>query len=151
MYNYRGTGLDNIWLLNGYEEHETPLGKSISIEDLDNLHKAIAGALVDSKPELTGKEFRFLRTELEMSQTTLAEYIGVQAQTVANWEKENVPVQKYGDHIIRHLYKRYFGGDPDIVALVNRLNDLEKDHFHRVKFEHNSKDGTSAWKMVQQR
>ncbi len=148
MFNYRGAGLGDIQLINGFTEHNTPFGKSVSIEDLDGLHKAIGRALVDSKPELTGSEFRFLRLELDMAQKTIADYIGVEAQTVANWEKGKIPVQKYGDHIIRHLYKHYFGGDPDIVALVNRLNDLEIDAFKRISFERNLDEGIPTWKMV---
>lgn len=41
MYHYTESGLLNVWLVNGYQEHETPYGRGLSIEEADELHRAI--------------------------------------------------------------------------------------------------------------
>src|ERR1700738_5263066 len=77
MYHYRECGLPNVYLVNGYRETETPYGRGVSIEDVEGLHMAIAQALVEEKPSLTGPEVRFIRKLLELTQTQLAQLLGV--------------------------------------------------------------------------
>ncbi|TRN63619.1 transcriptional regulator, partial [Pseudomonas syringae] len=38
MYKYKGSGLDGIFLKNGYTILETPYGEGVKIEDIDGLH-----------------------------------------------------------------------------------------------------------------
>ncbi|MDN5872304.1 MAG: transcriptional regulator [Nitrococcus sp.] len=105
MYHYEECGLPNVWLVNGYTEHETPYGKAVNIENTNGLHQCIAQEIIKSRPRLTGYEFRFLRHELDMSQKQLASvFFGKSDQTVANWEKGDHDVPKYADLIIRTLY-----------------------------------------------
>ena len=74
-YHYRECGLDNIYLLNGFEYVETPRGMGVTIKARQGLHKAI-GAMLVEKRSLTGKEFRFLRHELTLTQANLAGMAG---------------------------------------------------------------------------
>lgn len=91
-YHYTDCGLDNVWLLGGVEEHETPFGTAISIRGVDALHEAIGRSIAKSKI-MTGDEFRFLRLELDLSQSTLANLIGATEQQVYRYEtgKSKVP------------------------------------------------------------
>ena len=59
--------------------------KELSI-DMKTRREAMAEELVSYKPELSGKELRFLRKELQMSQARLALILGNTAQSVAGWE-----------------------------------------------------------------
>ena len=54
MYHYTECGLNKVWLLSGYQSHDTPYGKGVSIQNADGLHEAIARWLVISKPRLSG-------------------------------------------------------------------------------------------------
>jgi putative transcriptional regulator len=45
-YHYRECGLDNIYLLNGFDPVETPRGVSVQIRDREGLHLAIGRCLV---------------------------------------------------------------------------------------------------------
>lgn len=73
---------------------QTPYGRGISIEDVEVLHMAIAHALVEEKPSLSGPEVRFIRKLLELTQTQLAALLGVEDQSVRRWEKlARVPKQ----------------------------------------------------------
>ena len=85
-YHYKESGLQNVWLLNGYEAVKTSQGESVVIHDLEGLHTVIGEALC-SKKRLTGTEFRFLRKELELSQGGLGLLLGVSDQAIAKWEK----------------------------------------------------------------
>jgi len=104
MYHYRECGLPNVYLINGYREIETPYGKGISVEDVEDLHLTITQTLVEEKPSLTGPEVRFIRKFLELTQTQLSALLGVEDQSVRRWEKlDNVP--KQADHGIRLVFR----------------------------------------------
>ena len=102
MYHYTESGLNNVWLVNGYTVETTPYGKGVRIEDVEGLNKSIAARLVNDKPHLTGAEFRFLRKELDLSQAALAKIVGKDAQSVARWKKARVP--KMADRMMRFVY-----------------------------------------------
>ena len=39
MYHYTESGLPNIWLVNGFVVKRTSYGKTVSIRDLEGLHR----------------------------------------------------------------------------------------------------------------
>lgn len=124
MYQYRESGLDNIYLSSGYTVRETSQGKTVSIVNIPGLHRAIAKVLVEDKPHLSGPEFRFLRKEMDMSQKRLASLIGKTEQTIAKWEsKEKVP--KEADHWIRVIYTAR-NGSPHIEEAIDRINAMDR-------------------------
>ncbi len=84
-------GLSNVRLLNGYEARESPEGNSLRYANLDGLLKAIACALVRKPARLDSGEFRWLRRYIGVSQSTLAEIIGKDAQTVSLIERGKLP------------------------------------------------------------
>lgn len=83
MYHYTSSGLDNVWLKNGYAVHQTPYGEGVSIDDVDGLHRMLATRLANKDGPLDRKELRFLRVFLNLSQDGLAKLVGVDAQTVS--------------------------------------------------------------------
>ncbi|WP_200986531.1 helix-turn-helix domain-containing protein [Pseudomonas cichorii] len=108
MYEYTGSGLNGIFLKNGYRIVETAHGKGVSIENIEGLHRAIAADIVQQDSPMTGHQFRFLRKEQDLVQAELAEILRVDIQTIANWEKrgpEGVPGP--ADIAMRGLYSAY--------------------------------------------
>jgi DNA-binding transcriptional regulator YiaG len=87
LYHYTGAGLSNVFLENGFRKRRYGGEEVVAIEDVEGLHQAIARSLVDKPGVLTGPEFRFLRIELDLSQKSLGDLLGVSDQAVANWEK----------------------------------------------------------------
>lgn len=85
--HYTDCGLDNIFLRNGFNIEEIDGEQTLSITDLDGLHAAIGLHIVLERKAPSAKELRFLRNELDMSQSELAKVLGVSDQTVARWEK----------------------------------------------------------------
>jgi DNA-binding transcriptional regulator YiaG len=118
MYHYRESGLKNIWLRNGYRIVETPYGEAVEIEKVEQLHRAIARA-VTTRSHLTGREFRFLRGEMNLSQEALARMLGNSAQSVALWEKGR-GAPKWADRLIRALYREHAEGNVSLKEIFAR-------------------------------
>jgi hypothetical protein len=54
MYQYKESGLDNVWLKDGYHFHKTPYGRGISIQDTEGLHELIGQSLISAQRSLIG-------------------------------------------------------------------------------------------------
>lgn len=126
MYHYTESGLRNVWLRNGFTVHDTPYGKGVAIEDVAGLHKALALALVLKPGKLSGTEIRFLRKEMEMSQSSLAACLGANVQTVATWEKSKAKISGPADKMLRVLVKGHFNNNVQVRKLIETLNHLDQ-------------------------
>lgn len=125
-YHYIDSGLDNIYLENGYTVHKTSYGEGISIQDAEGLHRAIGKRLISQRYPLNGAEFRFLRMEMELTQNALAGLIGSTEQNVRRWETaKKKDVQGPADRMLRVLYNEYVGGDGSVRRMVDRLAELD--------------------------
>ena len=102
LYHYIECGLQNIWLKNGFIIEEMDSEKTVAIEDLDGLHRAI-GIEICRHRFISGDEFRFLRKELDMSQSKLGEILGVSENSIANWER-NSSIPKAAIALLKGLY-----------------------------------------------
>lgn len=75
--HYTASGLDNIYLLNGFNVDEDPdYGRLLSIVAVDDLHRAIGMHVINLDRKMTGREFRFLRKQMGCKQKELAEALG---------------------------------------------------------------------------
>lgn len=133
MYHYTESGLQNVWLVNGYSERRTPYGAGVSIDDLPGLHEAIGKWLVRKPRPLTGAELRFLRKELDLSQRALADIVGQSEQTVSLWERRG-RMPKTADRFVRALYRETVEGNAHIRDMVDRLNTEDAKDYERAKF-----------------
>ena len=48
-YRYAACGLDNVYLLNGYELYQLSDGEGVSVRDLEDLHRAIGRCLANQE------------------------------------------------------------------------------------------------------
>lgn len=126
-YQYTECGLDNVYLVNGFKSVGTPRGKGIHIENVDGLHRAIGRFLIEEKKRLTGKDLRFLRHELDMTQQTFSHLVGVDVQSVARWEKGRSEVPGPADRLMRMIYKEAIEKrNVKIVEPLKRLAELDE-------------------------
>jgi putative transcriptional regulator len=126
-YRYEDSGLDNIYLENGFTIHETPYGQGVSIEDTAGLHKTIGLWLVSLPKPLNGAELRFLRLEMDTTQRRLAAVLGTTEQTLRLWERHRrKAVPGPADRLLRALYSEYVGGGGSVRSVVNRLSQLDQ-------------------------
>jgi putative transcriptional regulator len=136
-YAYTGCGLDGIYLISGYEVKETPHGRTVTIRNLDGLHRAIGRYLVEYKKLLTGKEIRFLRTEMDISQSELARLIGCDAQQIARYEKEENKISGPADRLLRMIYRNVALSDASIHVrdILKELDEMDARSMKKVVFE----------------
>lgn len=125
MYHYTESGLENVWLENGYTVKQTPYGKGVAVIDADQLHEMLAIWLTKKPGRLTGKEFRFLRTMMCLSQESLAKMIGVTDQALSLWERHG-KVPKTGDAVVRMLITEKLQGDGKMSEMLERINTVDR-------------------------
>jgi putative transcriptional regulator len=137
LFKYRGAGLDNVYLKNGYTEYELDGEKAVSIDDAWGLHRAIASALIHKASGLTGAEFRFLRVEMDLTQHRLARQLGVNEQTVASWEKGVTQQVPGSAERLMRLYagERLLNEDGEIAKLLEELAELDHKAMGEMCFE----------------
>lgn len=141
MYRWDDMGLKNIWLANGYRFHDTPYGKGVSFEDVDGLTRAVCLALARKPGKLTGAELRYLRqVGLGMSQPSLGKVLGVDAQSVARWEKSG-KLPKWANRMVRLVYEAHADGNTAIRRVVERINDVDRLVNQRIVLEQTPKRG----------
>ena len=132
-YRYRESGLDNVWLVNGFHARTTSYGEAIAIEDIEGLYNAIARSLVEKAGTLGGKEIRFLRKHLGLSQRTLGAVLGSNEETVSNWERGKSEIPPGADRLLRAYWREVKQGDARLKDLVERLAELD-DHIDELEF-----------------
>ncbi len=103
VYHYTECGLDNV-LIEGISPVSDDNGEAvITIPKIGRLHKAIAAMVVNKLNALTGKEIRFLRTEMGMTQAELALVLRCQSLTISRWERSETMFDETADALLRLL------------------------------------------------
>lgn len=125
-YHYTESGLDHIWLANGFEYEDYDGEVYVRVEDPDALHRSIAHGLTQKAEVLDGPEVRFIRKELGLSQGELATYFDVTAQTVARWEKNETPLSRSADIVLRALILCELDGSVDVCELTKNLARMDR-------------------------
>lgn len=141
-YQYKECGLDDVYLLNGFTEHKTPYGNGISIDKAEALHRAIAQHICADKPSISGKEFRFLRKLMDMTQAEMAILFGCDAQTIARWEKGEVKITGTIDRVIRMLALGFVKGTIDPLDVVKHIANIDE----RTNVDMSFKVTQNGWK-----
>ena len=144
-YKYEECGLDNVWLVGGVEYVATPRGNGAVVRDREGLHRVIGDILVREKKNLSGKEFRFLRHEINITQQNLASLLGTDVQAIGRWEREETerPIPGPAQRIIRLLYEEKVNGNNSIIEPLERLAELDEEfgNDEEIKLE----DTSEGW------
>jgi putative transcriptional regulator len=136
-YHYTACGLDDVYIMSGYELEVTPYGKGISIKNADGLHQAIGMSLVRSKKLLSGKEVRFLRHQMDLTQSELGKLFGTSTQQVARYEKEECEMPGPADRILRLLYSEHVQKNIQVRDLLTVLDQMDDRTNGKMVFERN--------------
>ncbi len=136
LYQYTESGLDNVYLVSGYEF--SPDGKTVIIRDIDGLQRAIGRALAKQQHRLTGEEFRFLRSELLLSQASLAKVLGVKELTIGRWERGESEIPVSTEAAVRTMFLESLGERKKMKELLEHIADLEDEiDRHALKMDEN--------------
>ena len=131
LYHYKTSGLPNIWLKGGVVHGDSPYGPTTAIEDLDELHRVISYGLVRQPRPLTGREARFLRIELDLSQKRLGILLNTGEQTVARWEKGRTGNVRALDRALRMLWLAWVK-DRKIAETIERIADRDGETAYKA-------------------
>ena len=135
--------LDDIYLAGGYDEVQTDYGNGVVVHDMDDLHRAIGLYLTQEKKTLNGKETRFLRHQMNLTQAHLADLLRVTDQTVARWEKGDVPIPGPADILLRTLYLGHLQRKVDVRKLAEALRAMDAAPSEKLVFAR-TEDGWRA-------
>ena len=125
MYHYTECGLPNVYLKNGFTIEYIDGEDYTSIDDMNNLHVAIAQTIADSHTALRPAEFKFLRIELNLSQKMLGHRFGVSEQTIARYEKGQSDIPRTTDAALRSLFMEKLEKTNSVSYFLDLLSDAE--------------------------
>lgn len=123
-YRYTACGLDNVILKDLPVVHDDGGEKVITIPKINLLHHLLVNEVAAKHGRLNGKEIRFLRTELGMSQGQLAELVGRDSQSIGRWERGESEPEQALEMIIRMKALEYVNGK---MPSVDEVAEWTKD------------------------
>lgn len=147
MYRYRGVGLDNVYLVNGYTTRKLSSGEeAVSIHNLKGLHAAIACEIAGMSGPMNGQTFRFLRKYADMAQRGVAALLGRSELTVSNWERDVHEVPIAAAELMRALVREIISGNAELKKAVDRCNQIDRQarRQERLRFT----DTGDGWKRA---
>ncbi len=114
VYRYTECGLDNVYI-HGLPSFDDDAGEPVfTIPNVNSLHRLIAEAIVSQDSALAGRQLRFLRTEMGLTQAELGRIVHKEMLTVGRWERGENQIDDNADTIIRLLVIDYLGLETDM-------------------------------------
>ncbi|WP_277207054.1 helix-turn-helix domain-containing protein [Vibrio misgurnus] len=147
MYHYTECGLDNVYLENGYTLEIEDGEQFVSFDDFEGIHQAIAMAICEQSVWLSKEQFKFLRKELNLSQSALGALLFCDRQTVARWEKGDTPISRAQDVLLRAIYTESINRESHVALMLEALADADiADQLQKVVLH---EDPTGKWHRVE--
>lgn len=110
-YRYTDCGLDNV-IIDGVSFVADDAGEEVlSIPNINGLHHVIALGIVTREVMMSGREMRFLRTEMGVTQAELAAMIHREPLTISRWERGETDIDANAETIVRLLANEKLGLD----------------------------------------
>jgi DNA-binding transcriptional regulator YiaG len=100
-YRYTECGLDNVYIADMPVRIDNHGEKTYEIMNINGLHKVIAHGIVNHTHAMSGKELRFLRTELGLTQAEIARLVHCDTQTIGRWERSETALDQKAETLIR--------------------------------------------------
>ena len=137
-YRYTECGLDNV-IIGGVSFIIDDAGDEVvNIPNVTGLHNAIAMGIITRETAISGKELRFLRTEMGMTQAELAVMLHREPLAVSRWEREEVPIDSNVETLIRLFVGETLGLTLD--ASVKELSGWSIPHAKEEPIEIDGSD-----------
>lgn len=124
LYHYTECGLNNVYLENGYTLSKDG---TLFIEDIHGLHTEIARRVILQGRRLKGKEIRFVRHFMDLSQKALGEMLGVDYQTVHRWESGKNVIPKTADRFLKVVFHEYLDPDSSARMVIDMISDRDNN------------------------
>ena len=102
--------------------------------NFDGLLEAIGRSLVRRKKLLSGKEIRFLRQQMDLTQSKLARLVGCDAQQIARYEKGQNRMPGAVDRLLRMLYREHLHDPVFVQEFLEAVDQLDSRMADRQVF-----------------
>jgi len=132
--HYTACGLNSVFLASGYDVFDTPEGCGVRIRNLDALHCAIGEYLAAHKKSLNGKELRYLRKHMDLTQAELGHLIGLSSQQVARWEKDQCNISGAAESLLRVLFLEHLRKKVSVREFLVELDERNDAAENRAMF-----------------
>ncbi len=86
----------------------------VTIPEIGNLHQVIAESIVCLPTKMSGRELRFLRTEMGLTQTQLADVLKVTLLTISRWERDEKGINDAAEMLVRLMSVKRLMLDVDL-------------------------------------
>jgi putative zinc finger/helix-turn-helix YgiT family protein len=123
-FRYDACGLPGVTLVDVEVSRCPQCGEyEVAIPQIDDLHKAIAQAVIRKTSRLNAAEIRYLRKYLGWSGVDFARHMGATPETVSRWESGATPIGPASDRLLRLMVATR---DPvreyplDALAIISR-------------------------------
>lgn len=115
-YHYTECGLDNVYVV-GFDPVVDDEGELVhKVSKINLLHRVIALEIVLHEHGMSGKELRFLRTEMGMTQAELANRLHREALSIGRWERGETPMSSNAEALIRLIAIEKLDLHPDLTV-----------------------------------
>jgi DNA-binding transcriptional regulator YiaG len=126
-HHYRECGLDDVYLISGFEEQKTRYGTAVAIQDIPGLHQAIGLRIINEGKPIAPREFRFLRKNMDLTQEALARRLGVDSQTVARYEKDETSIPTPTDRVLRLMFWFHISSPEQQQKFLDEVRSMIED------------------------
>ena len=100
-YHYTACGIDDVYIegVKTSVDHEGQ--ETISIPSICRVHREIARQILTQEYKMSGKELRFIRTELGNTIDEMAAILSCRPATIEKWESGEASIKTVSEKLIR--------------------------------------------------
>lgn len=129
-YHYLESGLEYIYLKK-VKVQETPYGMTICLTHVRELHEKIAIGILKHSIPLRGKELKFLRKNLGITQVELSKVLELAQSTLVNWEGKDLdkPIDAAHSYFLQQYFREKYGlavQTPTVVHKIRKAKEVIK-------------------------
>lgn len=141
-YHYVECGLNNVYI-SGLQFQKDDAGDVIiTIPAINELHSLIATGIVQHEHGISGDELRFLRSEMGLTQSELAQFVHQDKQSIGRWERGEFNIDSKAEAMIRQYAIEKLGLDVKlgIEELSKKSVPSAQSQQINIQFENDNSD-----------
>ena len=116
-YHYTECGLSNVFIDDVDVVQDNQGEETYTIKNILGLHKLIAHTIVSRlRQRMTGNEFRFLRSEMGLTQEEAGKRLGRDRVTISRWERGETTIDPAVETVMKMLAIEKLGIDRDMTV-----------------------------------
>lgn len=132
-YHYTECGLDDVILCNLDVVQADDGEEVIIIPYINLLHKKLASIIITADGAMSGKELRFLRTHLRLTQDEMAHTLHKGRLTIGRWERGESVIDNATEIVVRGLVAEHLVEKISLFEVSEKC--VQKTHKPQIKID----------------